>query len=764
MLLRSPTLAAAALLLAAAGLATAGSPTEARAPAARKTNAPAQSSRKADADRLERRLTGVCRRVGPAVVLVEGRTGESRQAFTGVIVTPEGHVVMQDYLSHMALTVSLPDGRRAAAKALGWSRAQGIAVAKLEGAGPWPHAPLRPDARVRAGQPIVTFAHALNDEQNVPHALPDLEWADRVAPGHWFMRPPHAKWAWQRRNVAFDLEGRFLGIESVTRLSGGSTFTHADRIRALWPHLIERRNLDELRLAGAAAGTAGERAPAPPVPGTAIPREVVERATAAAVRIRSRPDAPRGFSGVVISREGLVATCAHHGLMPRTRVTVSLPDGRDVAAEVLGLSPRADVGLIRITEPGIYPHAEPGNSLRAAPGEPCFAAGYGPSQARQPDVRHTTVAAPRDGIRSHVLPTDGNARFVGGDSGGPVFDREGRILGMHTDSGLPHPDGPLPHGSARVELLRLLRDDLHAPFEQAAAPDLAPVEAALAAVAGRRRSSVVEVLDGDTALALGTIVGADGLIVTRASMLPESPACRLADGRVLPAAVRSVVREHDLAVLKVDASRLAPVRWTKKKETPVGQVLALAGPAPAHGTAAHGPAAFPPERGLMRARLQDTERGLEVVELVTQASFEPLSTDPVTGFGPQPLRKGDLLLAVEGRPVANQAELAALLDLEPGPPAAVAGDRVRLEVLRDGERRELRLVLGPPQLHHEEGQSARRSGFPKAFGVAVRSGSRLLGGPVVDRDGAAVGIAVAARGDGWILVVPAAVVRDVCRR
>jgi len=84
----------------------------------------------------------------------------------------------------------------------------------------------------------------------------------------------------------------------------------------------------------------------------------------------------------------------------------------------------------------------------------------------------------------------------------------------------------------------------------------------LAAVARRLRQSTVELRAMERAIGSGIIWGADGLIVTCAHVLPGrgrasgAPAVRLADGRLLRAAVLACDRRVDLAVVRVDAQDL----------------------------------------------------------------------------------------------------------------------------------------------------------------------------------------------------------------
>ena len=91
------------------------------------------------------------------------------------------------------------------------------------------------------------------------------------------------------------------------------------------------------------------------------------------------------------------------------------------------------------------------------------------------------------------------------------------------------------------------------------------------------RASVVVVLNAGVAVSLGTIVGAEGWVVTKASELPGQPTCRLPDGKVVSARVAGVDPAFDLALLSVPATDLKPVRWADDFNPPVGTLLAAVG-------------------------------------------------------------------------------------------------------------------------------------------------------------------------------------------
>ena len=85
------------------------------------------------------------------------------------------------------------------------------------------------------------------------------------------------------------------------------------------------------------------------------------------------------------------------------------------------------------------------------------------------------------------------------------------------------------------------------------------------------------VLNAGVAVGLGTIVGAEGWVLTKASELPGQPMCRLPDGKVVSARVAGVDPAFDLALLSVPATDLKPVRWADDFNPPVGTLLAAVG-------------------------------------------------------------------------------------------------------------------------------------------------------------------------------------------
>jgi S1-C subfamily serine protease len=77
------------------------------------------------------------------------------------------------------------------------------------------------------------------------------------------------------------------------------------------------------------------------------------------------------------------------------------------------------------------------------------------------------------------------------------------------------------------------------------------------------RESVVQVLCGGRPVSLGTVVAADGFVLTKRSELTSDPIrVRMTDGRMFPARVAAVRRRNDLAMLRVDSEiAFSPVEF-----------------------------------------------------------------------------------------------------------------------------------------------------------------------------------------------------------
>ena len=137
-------------------------------------------------------------------------------------------------------------------------------------------------------------------------------------------------------------------------------------------------------------------------------------------------------SGVIVSPDGLVLTAGHISETPGRAITAILEDGTEVEGKTLGVSWLVDSGMIRLKkrqEP--YPHVDVAPPGSYDDGEWCFALGHpdGYQEERGQVLRIGKILS----RRNYVIRTD--CRLLGGDSGGPLFDLQGRVIGIHSRIG-----------------------------------------------------------------------------------------------------------------------------------------------------------------------------------------------------------------------------------------------------------------------------------------------------------------------------------------
>jgi serine protease Do len=137
-------------------------------------------------------------------------------------------------------------------------------------------------------------------------------------------------------------------------------------------------------------------------------------------------------SGVITTADGLILTAAHV-VQGAEDIEVVFPDGEQVPGKVLGANYSKDIAMVQILGKGPWPYAERGASKPLAAGDWVVAMGHsaGFDAARTPPVRFGRVVSKGPG---NFLTTD--CTLIGGDSGGPLFDLDGKIIGINSSIGV----------------------------------------------------------------------------------------------------------------------------------------------------------------------------------------------------------------------------------------------------------------------------------------------------------------------------------------
>lgn len=136
-------------------------------------------------------------------------------------------------------------------------------------------------------------------------------------------------------------------------------------------------------------------------------------------------------SGVIVSADGLILTAAHVSSGVGKKVTVVMEDGTKHKAETLGLVADTDAAMIRITDKGTWPFVEIDRTNTALLGDWVFALGHsgGFDKTRGSVVRLGRI------VRMANSTYQSDCILIGGDSGGPLFDMNGRLVGIHSRVG-----------------------------------------------------------------------------------------------------------------------------------------------------------------------------------------------------------------------------------------------------------------------------------------------------------------------------------------
>ncbi len=345
-------------------------------------------------------------------------------------------------------------------------------------------------------------------------------------------------------------------------------------------------------------------------------------------------------SGFVVDPDGLIVT-NHHVVREASTIRVGTQDGTIYDATVIGVDPQSDLALLSVEARGL-PAVELAPEGAVRTGDPVFALGnpYG--------YDHTVTAGivsaqHRDlsiGLYDDFLQTD--ASINPGNSGGPLFDMDGRVVGVNT---VIHAAGEGLGFAVPVHMLRSVLPRL----EQGgtvrrgwAGVELAGTEEGLA---------VRLVHSGGPAQQAGLAQGDRVRSVAGRPVRSERSWTR-ALGASFPGDEVEVLVERDGRERALILALVDYETWAEEHSGPPLEVPAL-------GVTVRVPA---PDR----SAVSRIEGGLEVVELAGQ-------------LGPRFFRIGDILLELNGEALEDPMDLPPLAD------QALRARQLSAVVLRDGQ-------------------------------------------------------------------------------
>jgi serine protease Do len=148
------------------------------------------------------------------------------------------------------------------------------------------------------------------------------------------------------------------------------------------------------------------------------------------------PEGPRGVpmvaagTGFIFDKDGYIAT-NNHVVEDAGKVTVTMSDGRELPAKVVGTDPDTDLAVLKVDAGKPLPYVEFADSDKVRVGDPVIAIGnpFGLGDSVTAGIvsaEHRVIGAGRFDDFMQI-----DAPINRGNSGGPTFDVEGKVIGVN---------------------------------------------------------------------------------------------------------------------------------------------------------------------------------------------------------------------------------------------------------------------------------------------------------------------------------------------
>ena len=136
-------------------------------------------------------------------------------------------------------------------------------------------------------------------------------------------------------------------------------------------------------------------------------------------------------SGFIVKSDGTIVT-NNHVIKDAQSITVTLDNGQTYPARIVGADPRTDIAVLKINAGHPLPYIQLGNSADVKPGQWVVAMGnpFGLGGTVTAGIVSAVSRDIGDGPYDQFIQTD--APINEGNSGGPLFTQEGKVIGMNT--------------------------------------------------------------------------------------------------------------------------------------------------------------------------------------------------------------------------------------------------------------------------------------------------------------------------------------------
>ncbi|MFT3883232.1 MAG: trypsin-like peptidase domain-containing protein [Gemmatales bacterium] len=487
----------------------------------------------------------------------------------------------------------------------------------------------------------------------------------------------------------------------------------------------------------------------------------------------------RHITGTCVSSTGLIITCGHLKREVGDEVEVRFTGRKPVAAKVIAKHKTLDVALIQTAGKESWPAVALGGSKNLSLDDPLLALGFGNTSlfgsSAKPLILYVRLGYRKE---QRLWPKADELKTTvyskGGDSGGPLFDMTGGLVGICSNGELDGSD------TCYVAIDAVLREwgvfakevPLPAVTSKRRTP-LPHVATVLQKAIGVIQPAVAEVQIDDRWVGIATHIGR-GLFLTKASELRSPITLILSDGTVAQARVAARDTATDLALLQLVSlelgDKLPEVRWAEEKAPTEGRLLAAVTPgafSPPVGAVCVSTQKVPAIPGILPVRVKDPKDGKRgvMIDIIFAEMTTPWLRPP--GF---PLMVGDRITEIAGLPIPDSESFRKWTfgeGKEIGGHPRVAGEAIEVKWMRGDKEMKALVHLRLQQTAASQRirpYSYRYSGFAGVFACDFFVRPEHCGAPVVDAAGNVVGLVIAKAPFIECLVLPTQEVRAATER
>ncbi|WP_433900239.1 trypsin-like peptidase domain-containing protein [Sphingobacterium puteale] len=511
-----------------------------------------------------------------------------------------------------------------------------------------------------------------------------------------------------------------------------------------------------------------------------IPRSIIDRALAASIKMfgidsvsGQQNSAP--FSGVIVCPDGSILTVAH-STKPGNFYRVIFPDGKQGLAKALGRlvvdqqTNLPDIAMMKMQGEGPWPFAEMGWSSTISENQRCFGLSYPETLPfNTPFLRAGRILKKMDDygfIQSSSI-------MEPGDSGGPLFDALGRVIGLH--SRIDAAEGinfEVPVNSYRMYWRSLTHPVAINSYPTATDSIGSDPLAKKLMVLGLKKPAqdpktkvqsipIRSTLHGNNMDILGTafnLTNNKQVILSKSSQVGAAPIAEIHNSTY---ALKILFRDEKNDLIALVSNHKFPAVTASKI---IGQGVSdsllgiklwslLAANQRKSGVLGMSPQTFPriPIPGTFDAQMQ------EIQGLPTLTKVDSMGAADRAG-----LRAGDGIIALNGHDVASAAKINAAMQ------QFYAGDTLQVHFRRGMTELHTKIILSRWNLRENphpannipQGKSLRRDNFPRVFIHDSRIHSDECGSPIIDGNGNFIGINIARFSHTACLAIPRDTVMD----